>query len=664
MNNTHNKWLSVIVAFTFCLPLFAWNGSGTYEDPYEINTASDVADLVVAVNGGADQSGVYFLQTADIDLSTFGNFTPIGLPTAPFSGSYDGNGYAVINLSINNTANSTTNAYGFFGYVESATVENLSVSGSVEASATYSSSLCLAVGGVIGFAKNSILAALVNNCSVSAEMANASVESMQSYIKCGVGGVVGLAYHTMPITLSSMENHGSISFLGMNGASCVSGVACVNLTYNAVNNSSVFSKCDNYGKISGSGISNTLTSDAFLSGVCSAHYVGSGGSYGVFGVNGCSNFGELEGEGTLQISGVVSASERSSEMKTLSAQNCTNYADVSFSYGDSNAGFAISGVALNEGNTVDANVDNCVNFGNISAGGEGVGASYVCGVFYSRGGHTTGTIQTLSGNKNYGKITVTTKSPTSRFGGVVVCSGNSQTLDGCENYGEIEVEKTVSDTALIGGVCSLFATSSSRDCYVRNCLNSAKIKFTASSGTHYAGGVVSLNSSFAFPNTYITNCYSYGSFESELETAIYGAIVPHAYSYGSRPYYIKNCYALVADGKSLVGSVNTETAMAIRDCFALSPKGTASVIGSISGSYLITNNIGSASYEAVYSNPSIFSAYLKSDGFFPAEKSTNYYDLIMPMNKVLFPSQTASEKKLHNYTNVQGYKRYVKTNRK
>ena len=47
-------------------------------------------------------AGNYVLG-ADIDASLFGNFTPIGSPITPFTGSFDGQGRVVSGLTIQNT---------------------------------------------------------------------------------------------------------------------------------------------------------------------------------------------------------------------------------------------------------------------------------------------------------------------------------------------------------------------------------------------------------------------------------------------------------------------------------------------------------------------------------------------------------------------------------
>ena len=122
------------------------SGSGTVGDPYQIASLANLS--YVAQNLGATDywaSGLYFIQTADIDASetqywddsdddidgddyndandgtgTGSNegFMPIGNSTTEFAGSYDGQGYSISNLYIDR---SSTDYVGLFGWIESYT---------------------------------------------------------------------------------------------------------------------------------------------------------------------------------------------------------------------------------------------------------------------------------------------------------------------------------------------------------------------------------------------------------------------------------------------------------------------------------------------------------------------------------------------------------------
>ena len=97
------------------------NGAnGTQTKPYIINETSDFT--WVFENNIARSS--YLLQTADIDLSGFA-WTPIGPNNAtPFTGTYNGNGYTISNM----THNDGNVAYlGMFGYTTNATIKNVTL---------------------------------------------------------------------------------------------------------------------------------------------------------------------------------------------------------------------------------------------------------------------------------------------------------------------------------------------------------------------------------------------------------------------------------------------------------------------------------------------------------------------------------------------------------
>ena len=148
-------------------------GSGTEEDPYQINTATDLAYLASSVNAGESYEGKYFILNVDINLNS-NSWTPIGTKTAPFAGVFDGNGKEIRQLSV-----TLDTAYaGLFGYV-SGTVKNLGVvSGTVAPKSTVASTY---VGSLVGY-----LTGTIDNCY---SMASVSV-SITNIVYAG--GLVGL----------------------------------------------------------------------------------------------------------------------------------------------------------------------------------------------------------------------------------------------------------------------------------------------------------------------------------------------------------------------------------------------------------------------------------------------------------------------------------------
>lgn len=127
-------------------------GGGTKTSPWQIETAEQLAEI-------RNNLGAYYVLNADINLSSYGNFEPIGafvpVSEAPedsetpklelaFTGGFDGKGHKISNITISAP---TTNGVGLFGCVAGANgavknlvVENVTVTGT------------MLVSGVIGYA--------------------------------------------------------------------------------------------------------------------------------------------------------------------------------------------------------------------------------------------------------------------------------------------------------------------------------------------------------------------------------------------------------------------------------------------------------------------------------------------------------------------------------
>jgi len=99
-------------------------GSGTSGDPYQI---LGYGDLYWVTQNSASWDK-YFVQTADIDLSTYPDWPSIGYDwDHAFFGHYDGGGYSVTGLTI-----SRSGSYqGLFGVIRDGSVSNLYISGSI-----------------------------------------------------------------------------------------------------------------------------------------------------------------------------------------------------------------------------------------------------------------------------------------------------------------------------------------------------------------------------------------------------------------------------------------------------------------------------------------------------------------------------------------------------
>lgn len=126
---TPSLWTDGITAdndFTFS------GGNGSQGEPYLIATAQDLAQLAVNVNNGNKYIGIYFLQTANIDLA--GKYW---IPIADgvnehnnsFSGHYNGDYHVVSNMKIKASLCNTDSKHflGLFAWIYKGSLRNLGV---------------------------------------------------------------------------------------------------------------------------------------------------------------------------------------------------------------------------------------------------------------------------------------------------------------------------------------------------------------------------------------------------------------------------------------------------------------------------------------------------------------------------------------------------------
>ncbi|MDD2282823.1 MAG: cell wall-binding repeat-containing protein [Eubacteriales bacterium] len=94
-------------------------GSGTAADPYKVATAEQL-------NNVRNHLDAHFVQTQNIDLSGYSNWTPIGDSAHPFTGTYNGVGRKISNLTISEAGNRGSQQRGLFCRTSNtATLENI-----------------------------------------------------------------------------------------------------------------------------------------------------------------------------------------------------------------------------------------------------------------------------------------------------------------------------------------------------------------------------------------------------------------------------------------------------------------------------------------------------------------------------------------------------------
>lgn len=97
---------------------------GSRARPYEVASAEDFYEISKAVIGGKNLYGIYFVQTADIDMTTVAEYN--GIPSSKtFAGIYDGRGYTI---KVDYESDADNSPFG----TTSGTLMNVSTTGRVK----------------------------------------------------------------------------------------------------------------------------------------------------------------------------------------------------------------------------------------------------------------------------------------------------------------------------------------------------------------------------------------------------------------------------------------------------------------------------------------------------------------------------------------------------
>ncbi|MCD6329376.1 MAG: T9SS type A sorting domain-containing protein [Candidatus Cloacimonetes bacterium] len=148
-----------LMAQTSTPPSNYTTSTGLSGDPYFISSLDNLYWLS-QTSGDWD---MYYEQTIDIDASATSGwdsgagFSPIGNPTTPFTGSYDGGGHTIDNLFIYRYSD---DYIGLFGWTDGANIENLGVTKCDVTGRDY-------VGGLVGVNYD---LATISNCYSTGEV--------------------------------------------------------------------------------------------------------------------------------------------------------------------------------------------------------------------------------------------------------------------------------------------------------------------------------------------------------------------------------------------------------------------------------------------------------------------------------------------------------------
>ena len=161
-------------AQTVTVTLDGVTGDGSASNPYIIGSKEALVYFAQQVNSGVTKYVKGHVKlSSNIDLQDM-SWTPIGPSwTSPFRGHFDGAGYTISGLNVTNART----YYGFFGCLDNAMVENLTLKGQVYCAEPYAR-----VGGLAGYAIGDVT---IRNCG-SAVNVSALARGCE-----GVGGLVG-----------------------------------------------------------------------------------------------------------------------------------------------------------------------------------------------------------------------------------------------------------------------------------------------------------------------------------------------------------------------------------------------------------------------------------------------------------------------------------------
>ena len=184
------------------------SGSGSISDPFVISTAEQLIGFAESVDNGENYLGKYIVLDSDIDLSTAGNWDPIGAEGSAsknldkiFAGSFDGCGHIISGLTIRNDADSPYTEeqnVGLFSSIStSAKVSNIRLE-NVDIDVT--GQKVVRAGGITGDITSKAVSGQEGSASVDSCTVSGSVSAKTDAAMVMTGGVVGRASGNANIT--------------------------------------------------------------------------------------------------------------------------------------------------------------------------------------------------------------------------------------------------------------------------------------------------------------------------------------------------------------------------------------------------------------------------------------------------------------------------------
>lgn len=207
---------------TMCHESRELHGKGTANDPYLISNVAQLEYLRDQSNLGSEQVTAHAKLVNDIDLAyaSASSWIPVSKSNA-FAGTFDGNGHCIKNLYSSFYQGGYV---GLFGYVNGATIKNLTVEGVIESSCSNQGMIagqsvganfynCVAkgrintsgsadyVGGITGWVtRNSPSIPVVRSCASYVDIVSTGTFA---------GGIIGKSNHS--IIMEACANYGNVT---------------------------------------------------------------------------------------------------------------------------------------------------------------------------------------------------------------------------------------------------------------------------------------------------------------------------------------------------------------------------------------------------------------------------------------------------------------------
>ncbi len=563
------------------------SGSGTYSDPYRINSAQTLANFAYMVNNNYKNSDsgllyqdAYVELTANIDLSAH-YWTPIGSSAYSttsgwwifssttwhpyyFAGSFDGNGYTISGMTINvsgadgiisdyvsghtydygdETVNFTFRncaAIGFFGLTVGARIKNFNLDNgriSIYSSGNSNKSLWTHVGAVVGLLSGGSISN-VKNEGVRISYTQYSGDGATASYSMMIGGVIGTTIGGAAVSYCSNSASISAYFYGTAkfnefGVGGIAGAVSYDI-YRCDCSADIYLEARSSGQIANTGVG--------FAGIVSLVRSTKGNMWcykNVF--SGTLTYDVGPGSLINTVGGIV-ANLLNMSGSRYKVYECTNYGDIEVTNVYNT--FVGGVVAVNQSNAIE--MYSCSNFGDLN-------------------------------------LTLNSDNCTdSGYGGILGCSSvNGSYIYNSANYGDINVRASKS-IRNIGGIAGWILDNG----LITACINHGVI--SGSSNSNSVGGIAGqigkeykkgswffdVGHEDAKTNVFISNCINYSSVTGSSN---YGQIV--GFINGENKVY--NCY----------GRTNYTSG------YGSSSSGTRKAYSTILGlSFLTGNNWTTASY--------------------------------------------------------------------